>query len=90
MSGLGNDGAELINQALSTKNPVIALNSLETSTEESEQRGIASLLVGVFGAIRNPTAHAPKIVWAMPEQDAIDVLGILSYVHRKLDNATKV
>ncbi|MFC3941531.1 TIGR02391 family protein [Pseudomonas gingeri NCPPB 3146 = LMG 5327] len=89
MSGLGGDGAELVGQALSTKKPIIAINSLKTDTEMSEQKGIATLLVGVFGAIRNPTAHAPKVVWAMPEQDAIDVLGILSYVHRKLDNATK-
>ena len=90
MAGLTNDGAELINQALSTKTPIIAINSLKTDTEISEQKGIANLLVGVFGAIRNPTAHAPKVVWAMPEQDAIDVLGILSYVHRKLDNATTI
>lgn len=90
LSGLGNDGAELVNQVLSAKSPIIALNSLKTDTEISEQKGIANLLVGVFGAIRNPAAHAPKIVWAMPEQDAIDVLGILSYVHRKLDNATKL
>ncbi|PHV23777.1 TIGR02391 family protein [Janthinobacterium sp. BJB446] len=87
MSGLGSDGAELVNQALSTKTPVVALNSLKSETEVSEQRGIANLLIGVFGAIRNPTAHTPKVIWAMPEQDAIDVLGILSYVHRKLDNA---
>ena len=90
MAGLTNDGADLINQALSTKTPIIAINSLRTDTEISEQKGIANLLVGVFGAIRNPAAHAPKIVWAMLEQDAVDVLGILSYVHRKLDNATKV
>ncbi len=90
ISGLGSDGAELVNQAFSTKAPLIALNSLKTETEVSEQKGIANLLVGVFGAIRNPTAHAPKVVWAMPEQDAIDVLGILSYVHRKLDNAWRV
>ena len=90
ISGLTSDGAELINQALSTKAPIIALNSLKTETELSEQKGIANLLIGVFGAVRNPTAHAPKIVWAMPKQDAIDVLGILSYVHRKLDNATKI
>jgi len=90
MSGLGTDGADLINVVFSIKNPVLAINSLRTETELSEQKGIANLLVGVFGAIRNPTAHAPKIAWAMPEQDAIDILGILSYVHRKLDNAIKV
>jgi len=90
MSGLGTDGAELLNTALSAKNPILAINSLKSETELSEQKGIANLLVGIFGAIRNPTAHAPKLVWAMPEQDAIDVLGILSYVHRKLDGATKL
>lgn len=88
MSGLGCDGAELVNQALSTKTPILAINSLQTETEVSEQKGIAQLLVGVFGAIRNPTAHAPKIMWAMPEQDAVDIFGILSFVHRKLDNST--
>jgi uncharacterized protein (TIGR02391 family) len=90
LSGLGTDGAELVNTALSTKSPILALNSLSSETEISEQKGIANLLVGVFGAIRNPTAHAPKVVWAMPEQDALDVFAMLSYVHRKLDVATKV
>jgi uncharacterized protein (TIGR02391 family) len=90
MSCLTSDGAELVSQAFSTKTPIIAINTLKTDTEVSEQKGITNLLIGVFGAIRNPTAHAPKVIWAMPEQDAIDVLGILSYVHRKLDNSSKV
>lgn len=90
LSGLDTDGSELVNQALSTKTPIIALNSLRSETEISEQKGIANLLVGLFGAIRNPTAHAPKVIWAMPEQDAIDVFALLSFVHRKLDNAIKL
>lgn len=90
MSGLTIDGADLVNQALSTKTPIVALNSLSTETEVSEQRGIGNLLVGLFGAIRNPTAHAPKVVWSMPEQDALDVFALVSFVHRKLDGATKV
>ena len=90
LTGLGTDGGELVTEAFSTKSPILALNSLQTETELSEQKGISNLLIGVFGAIRNPTAHAPKVVWAMPEQDAIDILALLSYVHRKLDNATRV
>lgn len=89
LSGLGTDGAELVNQVFSTKVPILAFNSLQSETEISEQKGITNLLVGIFGAIRNPTAHAPKVMWAMPEQDAIDVFALLSFVHRKLDNATK-
>lgn len=90
LSGLTTDGAELVNTALSTKNPIIALNSLKTETDTSEQKGIANLLIGLFCAIRNPTAHAPKVMWAMPEQDAIDVFALLSFVHRKLDSAVKL
>ncbi|MCH8618133.1 TIGR02391 family protein [Undibacterium sp. TS12] len=90
MSGLGSDGADLVNSVFSVKSPILAINSLKTDTELSEQKGISNMLVGIFGAIRNPVAHAPKTTWAMPEQDAIDVFGILSYVHRKLDGATKI
>jgi hypothetical protein len=38
MSGLTSDGAELVNQALSTKTPLVLLNSLNSDTEQSEQR----------------------------------------------------
>ncbi|SRR6266581_1098016 len=90
LSGLDTDGGELITEAFSVKSPIVAFNSLQTETERSEQKGIANLLIGLFGAIRNPTAHAPKITWAMPEQDAIDVLALVSFIHRKLDNAVKL
>lgn len=90
MSGLTSDGAELVNEALATKAPIIALNSLRTDTEISEQKGISNLLVGLFGAIRNPAAHAPKVTWPMPEQDALDVFALVSFVHRKFDGATRV
>lgn len=90
ISGLKSDGADLVNTALSTKSPIIALNSLSTETELSEQKGIANLLLGVFGAVRNPVAHAPRAVWAMLEQDAVDMLSLVSYLHRKLDSASVV
>ena len=90
LSGLTTDGGELIAEAFSVKSPIVAFNSLQTETERSEQKGIANLMTGLFGAIRNPTAHAPKITWTMPEQDAIDVLALVSFIHRKLDNAVKL
>jgi uncharacterized protein (TIGR02391 family) len=90
MSGLGTDGADLVNTAFSTKTPILALGPLVTDTERSEQKGFLNLLVGLFGAIRNPVAHAPKISWPMPEQDALDILTFISFIHRKLDNVVKV
>jgi uncharacterized protein (TIGR02391 family) len=90
MSGLPTDGADLVNTAFSTRSPIIAINSLSTETETSEQKGIANLMIGLFGAIRNPTAHSPRTVWAMPEQDAIDMFALVSFLHRKLDSAVRV
>ena len=90
LSGLTTDGAELVNTAFSVKAPILALNSLKTETEISEQKGFGNILVGLFGAVRNPSAHAPKITWPMTEQDALDVLSLVSFVHRKLDGAVKI
>ncbi len=87
LSGLTSDGAELVNTAFSTKAPVIAINNLTTETDMSEQKGFSNILVGMFGAVRNPTAHAPKVSWPMTEQDAIDIFAMISFIHRKLDGA---
>jgi TIGR02391 family protein len=89
LSGLTTDGAELVNTAFSVKTPIIAINSLLTETEIGEQKGFSNILVGLFGTVRNPTAHAPKIVWPMTEQDALDILSLISFVHRKLDTVVK-
>lgn len=32
-------------------------------------------------------AHDPKVEWDMTEQDALDILTMISLVHRKLDQA---
>lgn len=88
LSGLTNDGAELVQTAFSVQAPIIAINSLSSETEISEQKGFSNILVGLFGAVRNPTAHAPKITWEMTEQDALDILSLVSFVHRKLDVAS--
>ena len=90
LSGLTSDGAELVNKAFSVKAPILAINALYTETEQSEQKGFSNMLIGIFGAIRNPTAHAPKISWPITEQDALDIFSMISFVHRKLDATIKV
>lgn len=85
LSGLGGDGADLVNKAFTGQSPVLALGPLNTESEKSEQRGFANLLIGLFGAVRNPLAHATKTNWPMSEQDALDIFSLVSLVHRKLD-----
>ena len=90
LSGLNGDGADLVSKAFAGQQPVLTLGSLTTESEKSEQKGFANLLIGLFGAVRNPLAHAPKTNWPMSEQDALDILTLVSLIHRKLDGATKV
>lgn len=88
-TNLTTDGSELVDNAFSYKGkiPYLALNNLTTESHESEQKGFMNLLKGVFGTFRNTTAHAPKITWEINEQDALDILSMISLIHRKLDKA---
>ncbi|ROR63996.1 uncharacterized protein (TIGR02391 family) [Vibrio crassostreae] len=92
-TGLTSDGASLVTEAFALKNaphiPYLALNTLQAESEKSEQKGFANLLIGLFGTFRNTTAHAPKITWKIDELDALDILSMVSLVHRRLDKATE-
>ncbi len=92
LSGLTTDGATLIDQAFGLGGsgcPLLAINALDTETLKGEQRGFVSLLKGLYGTVRNPLAHNPKIEWDMSEQDALDIFTMFSLIHRKLDQAHK-
>lgn len=84
-TGLTSDGSELVEQALSVNNPVLKINSLITETERSEQKGFANLIKGVFGMFRNTTAHAPKVVWNISEDEALDIMTTISLIHKKIE-----
>ena len=86
-TGLTDDGATLVDRALGGKPPMLAINPLSSANEESEQRGFANLVKGVFGMFRNPTAHAPRIHWSINKADAEDLLSLASLIHRRLDQA---
>lgn len=93
LSGLDGDGADLIQRAFALSKegpPLLAINALQTETERGEQRGFVNLVVGLFGTVRNPLAHNPKVEWPMSERDALDILTLASLVHRKLDAAVKL
>lgn len=86
-TGLTDDGATLVDRALAGDLPLLVINSFSSETEKSEQRGFANLVKGLFGMFRNPTAHAPKIEWAVNKEDAEDVFTLLSLAHRRIDAA---
>lgn len=89
MTGLPGDGAALVDGALAlgkSSTPMLAINSLATQTERDEQTGLASLIKGLGGLYRNPTAHDPRLMRTISEEELLEVLTTVSAVHRRLDS----
>ena len=89
LSNVQTDGNTLIEQVFSST-PILIINNYQSSSERSEHTGFCNLLRGLCSMFRNPTAHEPKVEWEIKEQDALEILGIISYCHRRLDNAQKI
>ena len=89
-TGLTNDGGELFQTAFSTKDPYVFFNSMRTKSEISEFMGLKELLEAIFHLVRNPAAHTPKVNWKVDEAKALDILTLISFAHKYLDECYKV
>lgn len=92
LSGLDGDGHDLYDRVFCLGKecrPILAISDLSTETLRGEQRGFLNLLKGLYGTVRNPMSHEAKVEWEMSEQDALDIMSAISFVHRKLDKASK-
>jgi uncharacterized protein (TIGR02391 family) len=83
------DGNKLIEYVFSS-NPVLIINHYQSKSEQDEHNGFCHVLKGLCGMFRNPEAHEPKISWEITEHDALEILSMISYCHRRLDNAQKI
>jgi uncharacterized protein (TIGR02391 family) len=88
-SGFTSDGGVLVDEAFGAGQgiPALAFNLYVSPSERSEHAGLANLIRGMFGAFRNPTAHAARITWPIGIEDALDLLTLASMLHRRLDEA---
>lgn len=89
LSGCEADGNRLIEQVFSS-NPVLIINNYQTQSEKDEHTGFCNILKGLCGMFRNTSAHEAKIDWPIEEQDALEILGMISYCHRRLDKAKQI
>lgn len=87
-TGVDADGYPLVEQAMAGQSPRTRINAEKTRSERDEQLGVANLAKGLYSAFRNPAAHEPRLMRDLTELDALDVLGTLSLIHRRLDQAT--
>jgi|SRR5450759_2665256 uncharacterized protein (TIGR02391 family) len=85
------DGHALVEETLGIKGnrtPMLAWNSLATDNDRSEHRGVALMIAGTFSYFRNLPAHVPKIGFRrVTEEEALELLTIVSFIHRRLDAA---
>lgn len=82
------DGVQLVQYVFN--HPVLVINDYQTKQEKDEQKGFEAILEGICNMFRNPEAHQPKIEWPVSEQDALEILALISYCHRRLDNARRI
>ncbi|NLA25846.1 MAG: TIGR02391 family protein [Firmicutes bacterium] len=90
ITGLTADGGALFQTAFSKQNPHIFFNSLKTDSEISEFIGLKELLESIFHLVRNPAAHTPKINWKTDETKALDILTVISFAHKYLDECHRI
>jgi len=81
------DGEPLMMESFSL-NGVLKITKCESDSEKNVQEGIKFLSSGLMRAVRNPTAHEPALDWPINKQDCLDLLSLISFLFRQLDNAT--
>lgn len=84
------DGQNLMENVFQDNDPILIINNFQSKSEKDEHRGFRNLLIGIVSMFRNPASHELKVEWNMSEQDALDILALISYCHRRLDNAKRI
>lgn len=89
MTGVQQDGAALVTTCFSigqSGTPLLALNSLETVSEQSEQKGFMNFCIGFYGLYRNPKAHNARVNEEVRLEQFAEVLVVASIIHERLDH----
>lgn len=92
LSGYSSDGADLVDQCFGlgkNKKPMLAFNTLQTPSDESEHKGFGNFCKGFFSMYRNPKAHNPKILEDTQLSQMTEILVVATIIHNKLDNTYK-
>ena len=90
MTGIQQDGATLVTICFSngqTIVPVLALNKLETESEQSEQKGFMKFCIGFYGLYRNPKAHNARVNESVRFEQFSEALVVASIIHERFDRA---
>ena len=92
LSSYTSDGADLVDDCFGLgkdKKPMLAFNTLQTPSDESEHKGFGNFCKGFFSMYRNPKAHNPKIMEDTQLSQMTEVLVVATIIHNKLGNTVK-
>ena len=90
LTSLTLDGSELFEKVFKVSNPYLAINQLATDSQQNQQKGLCKMLCGIHSMVRNVTAHEPRIKWIIDENEAVDILCTISFLHKQLDQCIVV
>ncbi len=85
MTGINLDGNKLIYNCFDLKYPIIVFNSLRDETEINLYNGLKNVLLSIGQIGRNPRAHTPKIYSYENLDNCLDILNLISFAHKMLD-----
>jgi uncharacterized protein (TIGR02391 family) len=91
-SGYSSDGAELVDECFGLgkdKKPMLAFNTLQSDSDESEHKGFGNFVKGFFSMYRNPKAHDPKLLEDTQLTEMTEVLVVATIIQNKLDKTFK-
>lgn len=91
-SGYISDGALLVDECFglgSDKKPMLAINLLQSESDESEHKGFANFIKGFFSMYRNPKAHDPKLLEDTQLTEMTEVLVVATIIQNRLDKTYK-
>jgi uncharacterized protein (TIGR02391 family) len=86
-SGIAADGADLMRNTFTPKNPTLVLNALNTDSQRDQQLGYMDIFAGSMTGIRNPRAHEHK--YLDEPQVALEMLALANHLMRMARNANK-
>ena len=84
------DGFALVDIIFSIKKPLIVFSDLiilDNEIDLSEFKGIGNLIRALIQMVRNPSAHNPRLSVDVELIDCLEILTIVSRIHRYLDRA---
>lgn len=89
-TGLRIEGPAIAEHALSfsmQRPPMLALNQFENENDQAEQFTLMCMLKGLLLTFQDEQTRVYRKGWHMDFEDALDLLSLISFFHRKIDKA---